>query len=414
MWKPGLMLSCALAALPAHADLQTGNAMVIGNARYGESTIAFGADEVQAVARALRLRGQEVAALANGGPDLMALFFDAFVASIDSGETPLIVVLSGKFARGSDGPVLLPAWRGEAPSPERGLSLSAVLEVLGQSPHRAFLVLGEAGQPPDFATRRRSVLEDMQSPPGVTVIRGPAKSVARFAAREMAQPGARLARTAADHDLGLAGHLTDRLVVLAHTEVRPPTRAEQTAARGRARQLDDQAWQSARRMDTADAYRAYLDSFPEGRHLGVASGRANESALALDLDARKAIQRDLARLGYRTRGVDGLFGPATRQAIAAWQELTGGEATGYLDARQVAQIAREAAARTGEAPSGRSVAVSRDREAVVARPSVGEAAVWNRARGEDGLRRYLQQFPQGAYADRARVLLGNSQRGVRP
>lgn len=394
MWKTGLALLCAVAATPSLALFTTGDALVIGNARYGAQTTGFGPAEVRAVAQALRLRGQEVEALANGGAGPMAQAFDAFVATITEGEAPLIVVLSGVFAHGDDGIYLLPAGAGQDEA--EGLSLSAVLRVLAQSPRRAFLILGEAaGGPPG--------LGELDIPQGVTVIRGPADQVAQFAAREMAQPGARVAKTAGFYDLRIDGHRSEDLVVLDHTEVRPPTEAEQAAARDRARQVDDMAWKRAREAGNSKAYRAYLDSFPKGHHAVAAQGQIAEIALGLDLPARKSIQRNLRSLGYDTQGIDGIFGPATRRAITTWQERTGAGLTGFLDTSQIAQLAKQAAVATPRAAAqlrqGRTV-------------SAQEAAIWNRARGEAGLRNYLGQYPRGAYAQRARVLLSNIQRGV--
>ena len=402
MRTAGLALAGILAAAPAWAEFTTGDALVIGNARYGETVTAFGPDAVRAVARALRLRGQEVEQLANGGADAMRQALDGFVAAIDEGETPLIVVLSGLFALDDGGPVLRPA--GREASEAAGLSLAAVLEVLAQSPRRAFLVLGEAGE--------GAGLEALKIPEGVTVIRGPAAKVAEFAAREMAQPALPLEKSADWYDLALSGHVSEDLTILTHTEVRPPSEAEQAAARDRIARLDEAAWQ---RAVERGAFQAYLDSYPEGIHAEAALQRRDgepavspaqaETALALDAGARRAIQRNLARLGHRTRGIDGIFGPGTRGAITAWQRQIGAAPTGYLDAAQVARLAKEA----GQAPARSAPRPRRARNVV----SAQEAATWNMARGQQGLRAYLGQYPDGAFAARARVKLSNMQRGVR-
>ena len=46
MWKAGLALLGALAATPASALFVTGDALVIGNARYGDTAATFGPSEV--------------------------------------------------------------------------------------------------------------------------------------------------------------------------------------------------------------------------------------------------------------------------------------------------------------------------------------------------------------------------------
>ncbi|SNT01866.1 peptidoglycan-binding domain-containing protein [Antarctobacter heliothermus] len=402
-WTAGLALLGALVAGPSFAAFITGDALVIGNAAPGDGATGFGPAEVQQVAHALRLRGQEVEALANGGHDAMAQAVGAFSASISEDETPLIVVLSGVFAQGADGVYLQPSGPQQGTA-QPGLSLSAVLDVLAQSPRRAFLVLGETG--PDIGPD--SGLATLDIPDGVTVIRGPSDQVAQFAAGEMAHPGTRLTQAAEGYDLIIAGHTADSLVVLEHTEVRPPTEAEQAAARDRARQVDDLAWQRAQGGDSAAAYRAYLDSFPQGRHADRAKARITEAALALNVTARRAIQRDLAQLGFDTRGIDGIFGPRTRGSIAAWQNRNGADVTGYLDAAQIAQLADLAAAQAPQDPVAATPPVRQPARNGV---SAQETATWGRARGETGLRLYLGQYPNGAHAQRARVLLSNIQRG---
>lgn len=403
-WTAGLAVLGALMAGPSFAAFLTGDALVIGNAAPGNGATGFGPAEVQQVTHALRLRGQEVEALANGGHDAMAQAVDAFVASIAKDEAPLIVVLSGVFTQRAGEVHLQPT----DPQNGAGLSLTAVLDVLAQHPRRAFLVLGETGPDsgPEFGPE--TGLATLDIPAGVTVIRGPADQVAQFAASDMAHPGTRLTRAAEGYDLTITGHTADSLIVLDHTEVRPPTEAEKTAAQDRARQVEDLAWQRAQGADNAAAYRAYLDSFPQGRHADRAKARITEAALALNPTARRAIQRNLAQLGYDTRGIDGLFGPRTRGSIAAWQNRNGADVTGYLDAGQIAQLADLAAAQAPQTPVAATVPVRQpDRNAV----SAQETATWGRARGETGLRLYLGQYPNGAHAQRARVLLSNIQRG---
>lgn len=60
----------------------------------------------------------------------------------------------------------------------------------------------------------------------------------------------------------------------------------------------------------------------------------NEADLGLGRDQRMAVQAGLTRRGFDTRGVDGVFGRGTRNAIASWQRASGYEATGYLTAAQ--------------------------------------------------------------------------------
>lgn len=66
-----------------------------------------------------------------------------------------------------------------------------------------------------------------------------------------------------------------------------------------------------------------------------------EAALNLSQSDRRSVQEALTRLGFDTRAVDGLLGPNSRRAIRSWQQNRGDEATGYLQADQVAWLVRE-------------------------------------------------------------------------
>lgn len=410
-WSIRLALLGAMAGTPSYAFFTTGDALIIGNAHYGDVTAEFGPNQVQAAAKALRLRGQDVATLANGTVGPMTQALESFAASAAKDESPLIVVLSGIFADGPNGAHLLPAG-GDVTSDAAGLPLAAVLDVLAQSPRRAFLVLGEVEPPLPSADAQKTVLDGMTIPDGVTVIRGPAQKVAQFAALEMAQPGERLVRSAAAYDLDLDGYTSDGLVVLEHTEVRPPTSAEISATKDRIAALDTQAWKTARDVNTAVAFQAYLNSYPDGLHADAASKMIAESDLGLDVPARKTIQRDLTTLGYNTRGIDGVFGPATRGAITAWQKRIGDEATGHLSKTQIARLSQEAAVQAKSQRQTVRTAVVQQKKPAKAAVSATETAIWNRARGERDLRNYLNQYPNGAYSSRARVLISNMQRNA--
>ena len=69
---------------------------------------------------------------------------------------------------------------------------------------------------------------------------------------------------------------------------------------------------------------------------------AVEAALRLSTADRQRIQVALTALGHPTGGSDGVFGPRTREMIAAWQRKAGRAATGYLAADTQAALLREA------------------------------------------------------------------------
>ncbi|WP_172363727.1 serine protease [Pseudogemmobacter hezensis] len=63
-----------------------------------------------------------------------------------------------------------------------------------------------------------------------------------------------------------------------------------------------------------------------------AEARASEAAL--DTDQRKSLQAALQWFGHYQGGIDGAFGPGTRNSMAAWQSAQGLEPTGILTTRQ--------------------------------------------------------------------------------
>jgi serine/threonine protein kinase/peptidoglycan hydrolase-like protein with peptidoglycan-binding domain len=72
-------------------------------------------------------------------------------------------------------------------------------------------------------------------------------------------------------------------------------------------------------------------------------GEAAERGLRLEQADRQRLQVALTSLGFDTRGNDGMFGPRTRDMIAAWQKKAGAPATGFLTAAQRDQLVRTAA-----------------------------------------------------------------------
>ncbi|MBJ2153740.1 serine protease [Paracoccus sp. IB05] len=67
-----------------------------------------------------------------------------------------------------------------------------------------------------------------------------------------------------------------------------------------------------------------------------AEARASEAAL--DLDQRKELQVALQWFGFYNGGIDGAFGPGTRNSMAAWQAANGHETSGILTSAQRAAL----------------------------------------------------------------------------
>jgi serine/threonine protein kinase/peptidoglycan hydrolase-like protein with peptidoglycan-binding domain len=73
-----------------------------------------------------------------------------------------------------------------------------------------------------------------------------------------------------------------------------------------------------------------------------AGAEVAEAALRLGTVDRQRIQVALTAMGYVTTGTDGVFGPRTREMIAAWQKNVGRAVTGYLTADAQAALLRDA------------------------------------------------------------------------
>lgn len=71
--------------------------------------------------------------------------------------------------------------------------------------------------------------------------------------------------------------------------------------------------------------------------------QAAETALKLTQLDRQHVQVALGALGFDTRGIDGVFGPRTRQMITVWQKSRNDPATGFLTAAQKAALLKEGA-----------------------------------------------------------------------
>lgn len=66
-----------------------------------------------------------------------------------------------------------------------------------------------------------------------------------------------------------------------------------------------------------------------------------ERLLSLTYTERREVQSRLSSLGYSTGGMDGVFGPTTRRALALWQRDEGLRASGYLTADQLRALRRQ-------------------------------------------------------------------------
>jgi hypothetical protein len=127
-------------------------------------------------------------------------------------------------------------------------------------------------------------------------------------------------------------------------------RAAQAAGQDRA------AWDRARDANTVEAYRGYLQVFPQGTFAEQARARiealteapaqsaaeaqaaAAEAALGLNEVTRRLVETRLDVLGLRPGTVDGVFDDSTRRAIRRYQTARTLPVTGYLDQDTVVRL----------------------------------------------------------------------------
>jgi peptidoglycan hydrolase-like protein with peptidoglycan-binding domain len=439
---PSLVAAALLLAPPVWAE---GDALVIGNSRYSTVQVLFGAARVAASAQAMREKGFDVAEVQDADAAAMRAAFAGFAGGLAPEEDagPVVVVLAGAFLHGPGGAYLLPVGAEGAPAEAAVLTeafpIDAALSVLARYPGRAFLILGESAAEPEGGAFLRPGAGALEIPQGVTVLRGPAADVARFAARDLARAGRLLPRAAEDYALSLEGYAPGDLVIVAGQETGAPAGATEPplpdpeapeaapqpepapepAPEAPAVDPEDTlAWSLAQQADTEESYGAYLSRFPEGAFANAARQRLKaiedepfyrqrrtEEQLDLSREARRAVQRDLTMLGFDTRGIDGLFGSGTRGAIRSWQEGEGLEASGYLTAEQIARIDAAAASRATE--------LEREATQRQAELEQQDRLFWGDMQGrgdEASIRAYLERFPDGLFVEDARALLRQIER----
>ena len=389
-------------ATPAVPDV----ALTIGNARYDTLTAVPDAALPDGALRAITAQGVTLLSYeAASGRDLRAALADLADALQGAGaDERIVVVLSGQFASSATDTFLLPVdWPrdgGLIRATDQALPVSAVMALLAQRPGGALLVLGQAGAAPQLdGAFLRGGPGDPAIPQGVTLITGPAASVAAFAAGTLAVAGADIVAGAAAQGLAIDGFVRDGSTAFSPADPASPVMAET--------RTEADAWAVAQAADSEAGYVAYLTAFPDGANAGAAraalddirtnpnrAARLAEDALSLSRDARRAIQRDLSILGYNTRGIDGIFGPGTRGAVARWQEANGVAATTYLTTEQIARLDVQAERRAAE--------LEAEAEARRAEMERLDRAYWEETGGQGdaaGLRAYLKRYPDGVFAE---------------
>ena len=123
--------------------------------------------------------------------------------------------------------------------------------------------------------------------------------------------------------------------------------ADEEAARQQAEAAQAKADAERKRADEAAAARAQAEADARAKADAEAKAKADaeavETALHLATADRQRLQIALSAAGFDTHGSDGVFGPKSREMIAAWQKARGQPPTGFLTAAQSQALVREPA-----------------------------------------------------------------------
>ncbi|RDC75438.1 peptidoglycan-binding protein [Rhodovulum sp. 12E13] len=360
----------------------------------------------------------------------MRAALSGLLSAADPGERR-VIVLAGAFVH--DGRQVWLMERAEGAAPDRGavgdvaLAVDTALAVAADAPGAAFVALADAAErqaPEPGRGLQAGLVPPREIPQGVTVLHGDLRGVTAALAHRALRPGvdvtAAVGRQSGVTALGFLpqGHaLRPERAAAAAPAAEPAAESAAESGAEPGPEPDNAAERAAvaraEEADTRAAWRAYLDAYPDGAGAAAARAaiarieadperRAAEAEAALDLDRqrRRQVQSQLAILGHEPRGVDGVFGPNTRAAIARFQRAQGYEGTGYLTRPQLEELSVAAARRQAE------LEAEAERRRLQAERE--DRAVWQAtgAEGDEaGLRTYLQRFPDGLFAEEAREAL---------
>lgn len=402
--NPHVARLAALICLAGPATAQDA-ALIIGNENYRAGADIAAADDALDAARPLERAGFVIRRGADlGDGEMQALLAEHYADTVRPGRS--VILLAGHFVHAA-GETWLLGTAAEAPTVATvdgmALPLSQVLAIAAERPGGALVLLGTEERDFDLGRGLAPGIGAVEVPQGVTLMAGDAETVAAFAAMLPDRRGATLAEiSAAAEGLTVTGFRGGYEAFLSATAGAPAPALDAEAA----------SWRATSAIASRAAYQAYLDRYPTGAHaadaraamaaLGdpVAQARATEEALALTREERRQIQRDLSILDIDPKGIDGLFGAGSRNAIAAWQKRNGEAATGFLTAAQVSTLGAQAARRAAELEAEAAARkAEQDRQDRLYWDQTGAAG------DEAGLRAYLKRYPDGLFAELAQERL---------
>ncbi len=340
----GIGLACltGLALMAPGVAAAADVALVIGNHDYRRAPDALSARvDARAVTEALERGGYEVVSGTNLSRSGMQDAIARFAERVDEADRA-VVFYSGHALRTGGLTYLAPVDQSNDSLAEvmmGGVPFDLVLRLAGEASGQA-VVFVDGAQLDGFAPKSYAEpgLAHIDAPDGVLVVSAAApgraiprrsesrSAFARQVVDEFLAPGASIGRAVRRlQSPGWVGGETESSLVL--------------VPEGRDRD-----------SDSADDGDTGADS-----GTGALSPSELEARLGLTARERRRLQENLNRLGYDTRGTDGIFGAGTRSAIRRWQRANDLEETGYVTGEQIAML-REQAAEARSGSGGRTPA----------------------------------------------------------
>ncbi|MGR3492688.1 MAG: peptidoglycan-binding domain-containing protein [Shimia sp.] len=373
----------------------------------------------------LEEQGFEVFAATDADPEEMSATLADALAALTPGDR-LLIMLAGPFARSGEAAVLLAPDAGDDLTAvnltQRGLDLGLVEAAMARHEGQRLLLLGTVGVTERVSPAQGTLIVRPEA--DITVAQGPADALVRRVQSDLFTPGAALRDVFAQgNDNVRTGGYLPSLQGFGREAAAEDAAPTDTSA------IEAEAWfEAASTLDTPEAYRAFLERYPDSAFaaearaaLGEAEPEAEaapepqpepelppeqiaeqtEAGLALDRDTQRSVQENLTALGYDTRGIDGIFGPGTRSALSAWQRDQALPETGFLTGTQLVTLSRQGEVRRAE--------IAEEEARVAAEARAEDQAFWNSTGAdgsETGLRSYLDRYPSdGLFTAQARAEL---------
>lgn len=422
--RPLALLAALFSGFTAQVA-QADTALLLVNDRYPHAQNLRQARPVEQLQARLRDAGFDVITVSDGDGGNMR---EGLLRLLQADEDERILIAAvGHFARSSSETWLLGSHVNQpslASVGADGLSLSVLLEVASAAPGQAVVMLGLERRRIDLGVGLGVGVGRIDAPQGVTVLAGSPEDLATFSASYLLVPGTDLAQTLTEsHGLRAFGFLSSAVPFIPAATVVPGPNQPPTIPPAQTQPSADEnaLWGAAVELDTVGAYRAYLARYPYGffavdararvnefENDPVALAQAAEAALGLNRQQRQQIQRSLSILEFDTNGIDGIFGGGTRNAIRGWQSSRGFIVTSYLDGPQINALGQQASVRAAELEE----AARQAREA----QERADRAYWQvtgQGSTEEGLRAYLERYPDGLYAEQAEQRIDQIERAAR-